>query len=68
MPGEFQESDVLFAHLVAHANGAEFFAGQPDHAAPRAAEMAVQRLRLFHRCMEMLLKKLFENVHEYGFQ
>src|ERR1019366_4009941 len=68
MPGKFQESNVLFAHLVANSNRAEFFADQPDDITPRAAEMAGQRLRLIYRRAEVLLKKFSENVHEYDFQ
>ena len=44
MPGKFEESDVLFAHVIQNANGAELFAGKPDDFAPRTAELALQRL------------------------
>ena len=39
-------------------------AGQPDDLASRAAEFSLQRLHLLGRRVEMLLEKLFENVHE----
>ena len=68
MPGKFEESDVLFAHVIQNANRAEFFAGKPDDLAPRTAELALQRLHPLDRRVEMLLKKLLENVHEYDFQ
>ena len=65
MPGKFEERDVLFAHVIQNANRAALFAGKPDDVAPRAAELSLQRLHLRDRCVEMLLKKFFENVHEY---
>ena len=40
------------------------FARQPDDTASRAAELALQRLHLHDRGVEVLLKKIFENVHE----
>ncbi len=59
MPGKFKKGDVLFAHVVQNADRAESAAGQPDDLAPRAAELALQRLHLLGRRVEMLLKKLF---------
>ena len=40
-------------------------AGQPDDLAPRAAELSLERRTSLGRRVEMLLEKLFENVHEY---
>ena len=40
------------------------FARQPDDTASRTAELALQRLHLHDRGVEVLLKKIFENVHE----
>ena len=45
-----------------------FSLDKPDDVTPRAAELALQRLHLLHRRVEMLLKEFFENVHENGFQ
>ena len=64
MPGEFEEGDILFAHAVQNANRAEFFAGEPDDLASRTAELTLQRLHPLDRCVEMPLKKSFENFHE----
>src|ERR1019366_10821503 len=66
MPGEFQKSRVLFADVVQNSYGAELAAGQPNDLAPRAAELALQRLHPFHREVEMLLEECFESVHECG--
>ena len=41
MPGEFEEGDVLFAHVIEHANRAAFFTGKPDDLASRSAELAL---------------------------
>ena len=64
MPGEFEESGVLFAHIVEDADGAGLFAGQSDDLAPGAAELPLQRLHLRDRRVEMLLEEMVENVHE----
>ena len=64
MPGKFEESNILFADVIQNADRAELFAGKPDDLAPRAAELALQRLHPLDRRVEMLLKELFENVHE----
>src|SRR5712692_7223576 len=34
MPGELEERDVLFAHVIQNPNRADFFAGKPDDLAP----------------------------------
>ena len=59
MPGEFEESNVLFAYVIQNANRAEFFAGQPDDIASRPAELALQRLHPSDGRVEMLLKEFF---------
>ncbi len=46
MPGKFEESDILFAHVVQNADRAVVLAGQPDDLPPRAAQLALQRLHL----------------------
>ena len=63
MPGKFDECGVLFAHTVENADGTDVFARQPDDTASRAAELPLQRLNLHNRGVEVLLKKIFENVH-----
>ena len=59
MAGEFQESDVLFAHVVENADRADVRATQPDDLAPRAAQLPLQGLHLLHRRVEVLLKEFF---------
>jgi len=48
MPGEFEESNVLFADVIENANGARPFVGQPDDIAPRTAKLALERLHPSH--------------------
>src|SRR5882762_1997266 len=64
VPGEFEKRDVLFPHTIQNANRAVFFAGQPDDLAPPSTEFALQRQHPFDGRVEVLLKKLFEDVHE----
>ncbi len=68
MFGEFEEGDVLFADAVQNADGAVFFVGEPDDLAAGTAQLALQRHDALGRCVEMLLEKFFENVHECGFR
>ena len=64
MPGKLEEGNVFFAHAIQNPNRAEFFAGKPDDLTSRSAEFALQGLRPLDRRVEMVLKELFENVHE----
>ena len=64
MAGKLKKGDVLLAHVVENADGALPRAGEPDNDASRAAELALQRLHLLGRQMEMLLEEPFKNVHE----
>src|ERR1700722_16713771 len=68
MPGKFDEGDVLFANVIQNTNRFVLFAGQPDDIAPRPTKLALKGLHLLHTGVEVLLEKLFEDVHEYGFQ
>src|SRR5208282_5815590 len=63
MPGKFEEGDIFFAHAIQNANRADLFAEKPDDLAPRASKLALERLHSLDRRMEMLFKKLLENVH-----
>ena len=63
MPRKLEECDILFAHGVENADGAVRSAGEADDGAARAAKLALQRLHLFGRRMEMLLEKPLKNVH-----
>jgi hypothetical protein len=62
--GEFYERGVFFANAMQNSDHTDFIAGQPDDAAPRPPEFALQWLYVFDGRMEMLLKKSFEDVHE----
>jgi hypothetical protein len=64
MPREFEERDVLFAHVVQNSDGGDLPARQPYNFAPRAAELPLQRLHLLHRYPEVLLEETVENVHD----
>ena len=68
VPGEFEESDILFAYLIQNANRAESFVGKPDDFASRTAKLALEWLYPSRGGVEVLLKKPFENVHEHDFQ
>src|SRR3981081_4378045 len=68
MSGELKKSSVLFAHIVQNADRAEFIAGKPDDVTARPAQLALQGGYPQDRYVEMLLKKSFENVHEYRVQ
>src|SRR6267143_5640344 len=67
MFGEFQESSVFFAHAVEDADGTGFLVGYPDVFSAGTAEITLQRHEVIRRFMEVLLKKLFENVHSIEF-
>src|SRR6202158_2083283 len=60
VPGKFEEGNILFAHVIQDANGADFFAGQPDDLATRTAELPLQRLHPLDWRVDMLLKESFE--------
>src|SRR5208283_288580 len=62
--GEFQERDVLFAHIVKDADGGDFLRSQSDYLPPGAAQLSLQRLRLNDRRVEMLLEQVCQNIHE----
>ncbi len=64
---ECEEGGVFFAYAIEDADGAVFFAGEPDDFAAGAAEFALQRLDVLGRCLEMLLEELLENVQGHGF-
>ena len=66
MPREFEERNILFAHVVENADRGVLVVRQPHDIAARAAELPLQRLHPGRRRVEVLLKKLFENGHEYG--
>ncbi len=55
--GEFQESRVLFAHIVENADRTGVRATQADDFAPRSAQLPLQGLNLLHRGVEVLLKE-----------
>jgi hypothetical protein len=59
MFGEFEEGDVFLADAVEDADGGGFFVGETDDFAPGAAEIALERLEVRCRRVEMLLEKLF---------
>ncbi len=68
MFGKFEKGNVLFAHAIENADGADLFVGKANDLAARAAELHLERLDALGRCVKMLLEELFENVHEYDFQ
>jgi hypothetical protein len=51
-----------------NANRADLLTGQPDDAAPRTAQLTMQRLHPLDRRVKTLRKELFENVHECDLQ
>ena len=57
MAGKLEKGDILLAHGVENADGALPRAGKPDDDAPRAAELALQRLHALGRRLEMLLEE-----------
>ena len=59
MAGKFQERHVLLADVMQNANGTVVLVAKPENLASRGAELPLQRLYLFHRCVEMLLEELF---------
>jgi len=63
VPREFQERFVFFAHIIENPNGAGFPSAEPDNPAPRAAELALQRLHALDGRMKMLFEEFFENIH-----
>ena len=60
--GEFEEGDVLFAHGITNADGGEAAAGEADDGAARAAKLALERMGLVGRDVEVLLEEAFEYV------
>src|SRR5579859_7999528 len=60
---EFEEGDVFSAHVVDHANGARSQCAQAQDVPPGSAKLALERLHLFHRAVEVPLKQRFENIH-----
>ena len=63
MPGEFQKSDVLFAHVIEDADGADLAGVEADDAASGATELALQRLDVLDRRAEVLFEEVLEDVH-----
>ena len=64
VPREFQESEVLLAHVIQDTHRAQILMGEPKDLAPRPSQFALQGLHSFHRKAKMSLKKLFQNIHE----
>lgn len=44
------------------------FPGETNDIAPRSAQLALKRLDLLRRQVEMLFKQFFQYVHEFAFQ
>jgi hypothetical protein len=59
MPGEFQKGKILLAHRMYDSDGAHAAAPEPHNRPPRAAKLALKRLRIFGWHAEMLLEKSF---------
>jgi len=52
-----RKGDVLFAHPVQNADGADLFIGKANDLAARAAELSLERLDAPGRRVEMLLEE-----------
>ena len=68
VPGKFEESYILFAHVIENADGAVPVAGKTYDLSSRTAQLPLQRFRPGHRCVEMPLEECFQNFHESKFQ
>src|SRR5262249_12415001 len=56
MTRELQKGDVFSMHFIQNPNGAQLLMSETDNCPPRAAQVALQRLHLLHRPVEMPLK------------
>src|ERR1700756_2113393 len=61
---ELEKGDVLFAHGIQDADSADALTCQPHNGAPRAAELALERVYLFRLEPVMLFEEPFQNFHE----
>ncbi len=59
VPGKFQKSSILFAHVVENANRTVFFRGEPENLAPGTSQLPLNGLHLFDGQAKMSLEKLF---------
>ena len=64
MAGEVKEGDVFFADGIEDADGGLSGAGEADDGAAGAAELALERVDVLCRGVEVLLEEPLENVHE----
>src|SRR5215467_6110481 len=64
---ELEKSGVFFAASIENANSAHALIREADDLAAGGAEVALQRLNPRGSGVEMLPKKLFENVYRHGF-
>ena len=68
MPGKFEEGDVLFAHVIQNANRAELLSlASRMILRPEPPSWPCSGCSPLDRRVEMLLEKLFENVHNHAF-
>ena len=67
MPRKFKERDVLFAHVIENANGADRGSrcggGKADDLAAGAAQLTLQRLDPIRGKVKMPLEQLAQNIH-----
>src|SRR6202008_5160219 len=61
---ELEKGDVLFAHGIQDADSADALTCQPHNGAPRAAELALERVYLFRLEPVMLFEEPFQNFHD----
>src|SRR5277367_1862111 len=61
---ELEKGDVLFAHGIQDADGADALTCQPHNAAPRAAELALERVYPLRLEPVMLFEEPFQNFHK----
>jgi hypothetical protein len=64
MTRKFEEGDVFFVDIIENADRAEVFAEKPGDLTRGTAKLALEWLNSPDRRVEMLFKKLFENVHQ----
>jgi hypothetical protein len=60
---KLQKSHILFAYPVQDSNSTLSLTAETNDLATGSSQFALNRLDLLHRSTEVLLEKIFENVH-----
>ena len=68
VPGKSQKSGILFANVIENADCALAFRCKSQNLPPGTSELPLNGFHLFDRDAKVGLEKLFQDIHECGWQ